>query len=49
MNLARPYNTDARLMVYFSDNITTLEFGEHVAQFEERPLPRVLIAREAAS
>jgi len=48
LNLARPYNTDARLMVYFSDNITTLEFGEHVAGFEtaETPPGCLLIARE---
>ena len=48
LNLARPYNTDARLMVYFSDNITTLEFGEHVAQFEAATAPPgcLLIARE---
>ena len=39
LNLARPYNTDARLMIYFSDNITTLRFGEHVAQFEAATAP----------
>ena len=35
-------------MVYFSDNITTLEFGEHVAQFEAATAPPgcLLIARE---
>ena len=48
LNLARPYNEGARLMVYFSDNITTLEFGEHVAAFEaaEQPPGCLLIARE---
>ena len=48
LNLARPYNTDARLMVYFSDNITTIEFGEHVASFEDAKDPPgcLLIARE---
>ena len=48
LNLARPYNEGSRLMVYFSDNITTLEFGEHVAAFEaaEQPPGCLLIARE---
>ena len=48
LNLARPYNVDARLMVYFSDNITTLEFGQHVAEFETAKSPPgcLLIARE---
>ena len=48
LNLARPYNADARLMVYFSDNITTLEFQEHVNQFETAASPPgcLLIARE---
>ena len=48
LNLARPYNEDARLMVYFSDNITTLEFKEHVDAFEQaKEAPGCLIiARE---
>ena len=48
LNLARPYNIDARLMVYFSDNITTLEFGDQVVEFEtaETPPGCLLIARE---
>ena len=50
LNLARPYNENARLMVYFSDNITTIEFGEHVADFTAAPSPPgcLLIAREEA-
>ena len=48
LNLARPYNEDARLMVYFSDNITTIEFGKHVKAFTEANEPPgcLLIARE---
>lgn len=48
LNLARPYNENARLMVYFSDNITTIEFGEHVMAFAEADSPPgcLLIARE---
>lgn len=48
LNLARPYNENARLMVYFSDNITTIEFGEHVEAFKasKHPPGCVLIARE---
>ena len=50
LNLARPYNENARLMVYFSDNITTVEFGEHVVDFAASPSPPgcLLIAREEA-
>ena len=48
LNLARPYNENARLMVYFSDNITTVEFGRHVAKFSAADTPPgcLLIARE---
>ncbi len=48
LNLARPYNKEARLMVYFSDNITTLEFKEHVSAFGQAKEPPgcLLIARE---
>ena len=51
LNLARPYNENARLMVYFSDNITTIEFGEHVAEFmASKDAPGcLLIAREEAN
>lgn len=34
LNLARVYNEDCRLLVYFSDNITTVELDEQVAHFE---------------
>ena len=48
LNLARPYNENARLMIYFSDNITTIEFGELVAEFTIAKTPPgcLLIARE---
>lgn len=48
LNLARPYNQDCHLLVYFSDNITTLELTEEVSRFntaEESP-GCVLLARE---
>ena len=48
LNLARPYNQDCRLLVYFSDNITTLELTDEVARFnttKEHP-GCVLLARE---
>ncbi len=48
LNLARPYNENARLMVYFSDNITTVEFESHVHHFNtsNEPPGCMLIARE---
>lgn len=33
MELARPHNLDCRLLVYFSDNITSAELKEDVAEF----------------
>tara|TARA_B110001452_G_scaffold265791_1_gene271176 strand:- start:355 stop:1101 length:747 start_codon:yes stop_codon:yes gene_type:complete len=48
LNLARPYNQDCRILVYFSDNITTLELTDEVTRFnntEESP-GCVLLARE---
>jgi len=47
LNLARPYNENARLMVYFSDNITTVEFESHVQDFNasNEPPGCMLIAR----
>lgn len=48
LSLARPYNQDCRVLVYFSDNITTLELTEEVARFNDaqsRP-GCVLLARE---
>lgn len=35
LNLARAYNEDCRLLVYFSDNITTVELDREVAHFEQ--------------
>ena len=48
LNLARVYNEDCRLLVYFSDNITTVELNEQVAHFEnsEEPPGCVLLARK---
>ena len=48
LNLARPYNQDCRVLVYFSDNITTLELSDEVARFEaaESNPGCVLLARE---
>ena len=48
LNLARPYNQDCRLLVYFSDNITTLELTEEVSRFNtaEKSPGCVLLARE---
>ena len=48
LSLARPYNEGARLMIYFSDNITTIEFEQHVQAFLEADEPPgcLLIARE---
>ena len=30
LNLARPHNEDCRLLIYFSDNITTIELSEYL-------------------
>ena len=48
LELAKPYNEHTRLLVYFSDNITTLELKETVDQFASSPTPPgcVLLARE---
>ena len=50
LNLARPYNENARLMVYFSDNITTMELGDHVSDFaaSKKPPGCLLMVREEA-
>ena len=50
LNLARVYNENCRLLIYFSDNITTVELGETVAQFakaESAPGCVLLARREA--
>ncbi|MDP6865992.1 MAG: sugar phosphate nucleotidyltransferase [Candidatus Poseidoniaceae archaeon] len=48
LSLARPYNKRCRLMIYFSDNITTVEFNEIVRDFSdaEEPPGCLLLARE---
>ena len=48
LQLARPHNEDCRLMIYFSDNITTVEFHELIQEFNEPILPPgcLLLARE---
>lgn len=33
LNIARPHNEDCRLLIYFSDNITTVEMKEFVVDF----------------
>ncbi|MDC0340954.1 sugar phosphate nucleotidyltransferase [Candidatus Poseidoniaceae archaeon] len=48
LELARPHNEDCRLLIYFSDNITTVEMAETVERFissESNP-GCVLLARE---
>ena len=37
--LARPHNENCRLMIYFSDNITTVEFEQLVQEFSEAENP----------
>ena len=51
LNLARPYNQNCRVLVYFSDNITTLELSDEVARFNnETESPGcVLVAREESN
>jgi len=48
LELARPHNEDCRLLIYFSDNITTVEMAEVVEQFNSsQGNPGcVLLARE---
>ncbi|DAC26793.1 MAG TPA: sugar nucleotidyltransferase [Candidatus Poseidoniales archaeon] len=35
LNLARPHNEDCRLLIYFSDNITTIELSKYVDSFRQ--------------
>ncbi len=48
LDLARPHNENTRLLIYFSDNITTVELADHVSKFREAvdPPGAVLLARE---
>ncbi|MDP6233125.1 MAG: sugar phosphate nucleotidyltransferase [Candidatus Poseidoniaceae archaeon] len=50
LSLARPHNENSRLLIYFSDNITTVELDAHVTAFREATEPpgAVLLAREEA-
>ena len=47
LNLARPHTKDCRLLIYFSDNITTLELGDLVRDFSAAASPPgcILLAR----
>ena len=38
LDLARPHNENCRLLIYFSDNITTIELAQHVSYFENHEL-----------
>lgn len=48
LNLARSHNQDCRILIYFSDNITTVELGDIVSEFDgaQSPPGCVLLARE---
>ena len=47
LQLARPHTKDARLLIYFSDNITTASFDAHLPRFrgEEKAPGCVLLGR----
>ena len=38
LDLARPHNENCRLLIYFSDNITTIELAQYVSYFENHEL-----------
>ena len=38
LDLARPHNENCRLLIYFSDNITTIELAQYVNYFENHEL-----------
>ena len=48
LNLARSHNQDCRILIYFSDNITTVELEDIVSEFNTASTPPgcVLLARE---
>ena len=48
LSLARPHNEGTRVLIYFSDNITTVELESHVSSFRDAKTPpgAVLLARE---
>ncbi len=51
LSIARPHNEDCRLMIYFSDNITTLELKNYVETFRvaEKNPGCILLARREDS
>ena len=51
LRLAKPHNENCRLLVYFSDNITTIEMKEIISIFEDSNDPPgcVLLARKVAN
>ena len=51
LNLARSHNQDCRILIYFSDNITTIELGDIISEFSAASVPPgcVLLAREEES
>ena len=51
LNLARPHNENCRLLIYFSDNITTIELEEKVKKFtDHRSNPGcILLSRDEES
>jgi glucose-1-phosphate thymidylyltransferase len=51
LNLARSHNQDCRILIYFSDNITTIELGDIISEFSAASAPPgcVLLAREEES
>lgn len=48
LSIARPHNENCRLMIYFSDNITTLELKEYVDEFRAAEMNPgcILLARK---
>ena len=48
LNLARPHNEDCRLLIYFSDNITTIELSDYVDSFKQAEVNPgcILLSRE---
>lgn len=51
LSLARPHNENCRLLIYFSDNITTMELDEAVSHFNQAESNPgcTLLAREEAN
>ena len=48
LDLARPHNEDCRLLIYFSDNITTIELKGHTDDFRNSKSPPgcILLSRD---